>query len=154
MKRKLRLYLDTSVFGGYFDEEFSDFSRPLMDGLFHQKAILLASSVVVDELAQSPQQVKSLLQKVPENHVEFVPLSNEVKILTDLYIQRKVVTKKSLNDAIHVALATISRADAIISWNFKHIVRLDRIKGFNQVNLEMGYREIVILSPMEVRFDE
>ena len=65
-----------------------------------------------------------------------------------------VVTSKSINDATHVAAATVARADAIVSWNFKHIVRLDKMKAYNQINLLNGYGILTIISPKEVSFDE
>jgi len=64
------------------------------------------------------------------------------------------LTPKSKNDATHVAIATVERVDAIVSWSFKHIVRLDRIKAYNQVNFQNGYGMIQILSPREITFDE
>ena len=65
-----------------------------------------------------------------------------------------VIGKRWLEDCQHVAVATVARADAIVSWNFKHIVRLDRIKGYNQVNVLSGYGQITVVSPKEVNFDE
>lgn len=66
----------------------------------------------------------------------------------------KVVGPKSRNDATHVAYATVARADAIVSWNFKDIVRLDRMKGYNRVNFEKGYGILEIVSPKEVVTDD
>ena len=74
--------------------------------------------------------------------------------LAHAHLTAKVVTVKSRGDAEHVAYATVARVDAIVSWNFKHIVRLDRIKGFNRVNFENGYGVLQIISPKEVYFDE
>jgi hypothetical protein len=59
-----------------------------------------------------------------------------------------------LNDAVHVAAATVVRADAIVSWNFKHIVRLEKIRGYNQVNESPRYGSLAIITPREVRLDE
>ena len=67
-----------------------------------------------------------------------VPKNDLIAELGSAYLKANVVTKKSANDALHVAYATIARAAAIVSLNFKHIVRLDRMKGYNKVNLEMG----------------
>ncbi len=74
--------------------------------------------------------------------------------MRDNYIDAGVVTEKSINDATHVAAATVARADAIISWNFKHIVRLDKMKGYNRINLLNGYGILTIISPFEVTIDE
>lgn len=54
--------------------------------------------------------------------------------LADKYISEKVVGLTSLEDCRHIALATINRVDVLASWNFKHIVNLERIKGYNSVN--------------------
>ena len=77
----------------------------------------------------------------------------EIRGLSVAYIAAGIVRKSSLDDTLHVAAATVSRVDAIVSWNFKHIVRLDRIKGYNQVNLSLGYGILTIVSPKEVQFD-
>ena len=53
-----------------------------------------------------------------------------------------------------MAAATVADADLILSWNFKHIVNYDRIRGFNGVNLKHGYRALSIISPMELDADE
>ncbi len=73
------------------------------------------------------------------NPLSYLPENMEALKLAKAYVAAKVVTVKSQNDAIHVAYATIARVDAIVSWNFKHIVRLDRMKGYNRVNFENGY---------------
>ena len=71
-------------------------------------------------------------------------------VLADKYIQDKVVGRTSREDCIHIALATLHRADVLISWNFKHIVNLIRIRGYNSVNLKTGYPTIEIRSPKEL----
>lgn len=53
-----------------------------------------------------------------------------------------------------MAAATVARADAIVSWNFKYIVRMDRIRGFNAVNLAEGYAMIQIVRPKEVNLED
>lgn len=152
MKKHFRLYLDTSVFGGYFEPEFAEHSKKLIRGLVKGQSTLIISEILQTEIDKAPEQVRELLYSIPQKYTEFIPIDDGVAALYQQYLAKKVVPAKSLNDAAHVALATVSRADAIISWNFKHIVRLDRIKGFNQVNFEMGYRDIFILSPREVEF--
>lgn len=57
-------------------------------------------------------------------------------------------------DAQHIAVATISRVDVLVSWNFSHIVNLARIRGYNSVNLRQGYPILEIRSPREVFSDE
>ena len=70
--------------------------------------------------------------------------------LADEYVRAGVLGPASADDATHVAAATVAGADLIVSWNFRHIVNYNRIRGFNAVNVRMGYRAITILSPREV----
>lgn len=152
--KRLRLYIDTSVFGGCFDDEFSEESKRLLENAKNGRVVFLVSEVVLGELRRAPQHVQDLFQDVPDDSVEILDQRPEAISLSQAYLSAKVVTAKSRNDAEHVAYATIARADAIVSWNFKHIVRLDRIKGFNRVNFENGYGVLQIVSPKEVLFDE
>jgi hypothetical protein len=77
-------------------------------------------------------------------------LTEEAIKLADTYINEKVVGKTSLEDCRHIALATIHKVDVLASWNFKHIVNLDRIKGYNSVNMRLGYSIIEIRSPKDL----
>ncbi len=86
--------------------------------------------------------------------MEQVLLTGDVIALRNAYIESGVVSRRWLGDATHVAAATAARVDAIVSWNFRHIVRLDRIKAYNSVNLANGYGFLTILSPREVGYDE
>lgn len=81
-------------------------------------------------------------------------LSDDAKLLAEAYINEKVLGKSSLNDAYHIALATINRLDCLVSWNFKHIVNYDKIKLFNSINLKLGYPLIDIRTPLEFLKDE
>jgi predicted nucleic acid-binding protein len=152
--KKLRVYIDTSVIAGCLDDEFSLKSNQLMEAIKQEKFILLMSDIIVSKLINAPQAVKDILLSIPQRVIEVVKITPEVLQLRDAYINEGVVTSKSINDATHVAAATIARADAIISWNFKHIVRLDKMKGYNQINLLNGYGILTIISPLEVTIDE
>jgi hypothetical protein len=156
MKRKWRLYLDTSVFGGCFDaaEGWEVDSRRVVDYCAIGTALLLWSETVEKELKAAPEHVRALYADIGDDHREKVPLTAEIATLAEAYIAAGVVGKNWYEDCLHVAFATVARADAIVSWNFKHIVRLDRIRAFNAVNLAEGYGMITIISPKEVNLDE
>jgi len=102
------------------------------------------------ELEDAPEKVKKLIRELPQKIVEYVEITEDTLYLADKYIQENVVGKMSRDDCIHIALATINRADVLISWNFKHIVNLKRIRGYNAVNLKYGYPTIEIRSPKEM----
>lgn len=127
--RKQRLYIDTSVFGGYYDEEFSEFTIPLFERLNLGEFIVLFSTVTQDELENAPEKVRDLVTKIKVENTEFIDTTEEAVDLASEYIAEKVVGQTSYADCLHIALATINRADYLISWNFKHIVNVQRIRG-------------------------
>jgi len=151
--RKIRVYMDTSVFGGIQDEQFSDVSSRFFDRVHHGEYIILVSAETLAELARSPEAVQSVWQELPPEQVEEVPLDAEVRELATEYIRANVLPEASLSDALHVAAATVAGADLILSWNFRHIVNFARIRGFNSVNVRLGYRAMTILCPMEVVYE-
>jgi len=98
--KTLRIYIENSVTGGYFDEEY----------------------IVNDEMLK----------------------------LAEKYMEQKIVSENYYSDALHIAVATVLGVDVLVSWNFKHIVNLDKIKLFNSVNLRERYSILEIRSPREV----
>jgi len=152
-KPRVRVYADTSVFGGVFDPEFDEasarFFAQVRAGLFQ----LVVSAVVADELADAPASVRSLFDEVLPL-AELVPVSAEAVALQEAYLNANIVTSNWAEDALHVALATISRCDLIVSWNFEHIVHFQKIPRYNAVNVLLGHRAIAIHSPSEVMPDE
>jgi predicted nucleic acid-binding protein len=146
---KQRLYIDTSVFGGFFDEEFSEFTRPLFERFHKGEFKVLFSNVTQDELNSAPENVKELVSGIEVINTEFISTTNEAVDLATQYIVEKVVGQTSFADCLHIALATINRADYLISWNFKHIVNVQRIQGYNAINIKNGYKQLEIRSPRD-----
>jgi predicted nucleic acid-binding protein len=145
-----RIYIDTSVVGGYFDEEFKEVTKMLFERLENNEIRFVVSDLLDLELLNAPAHVKDNLLRYPINKFERVELTEEAILLADTYIKENVVGKTSVEDCRHIALATIHKVDVLASWNFKHIVNLDRIKGYNSVNLRMGYSMIEIRSPKDL----
>jgi hypothetical protein len=151
---KLRIYTDTSVLGGCEDDEFAEHSIRLMEAFVRGKCVLVLSNLTIQELARSPANVRRRLSTVPEAHVETLQLDNEARELAEAYIEAAVLTSTMRADAQHIAIATVARVDVLVSWNFRHIVNLQRIHGYNSVNLRHGYPMIEIRTPREVLTDE
>ncbi len=149
-----RIYGDTSVIGGCLDAEFSNESTHFIEMVRQGKCILLLSEIVIAELDKAPAEVQNILLSLPEETMERVELTDEILDLRNEYMKAKILGPEWVDDATHVAAATVARADAIVSWNFKHIVRLDKMKAYNQVNLMNGYGILTIISPKEVLIDE
>jgi hypothetical protein len=138
------------VIGGCSDEEFAEDSRAFFDLARGGSLVVLVSDIVIGELEAAPPAVLQVLAGLPPASVEKVPITPDILALRDACVTAGVVPHQRLNDAAHVAAATVARADAIVSWNFRHIVRLDRIKAYNAVNLLNGFGVLTILSPREV----
>lgn len=147
---KQRIYIDTSVVGGYFDEEFSEATIKLFERLGNGEIVFVISDLLDLELLDAPQHVRELLLRYTADKFERIALTHEALTLADTYIREGVVGKTSVEDCRHIALATINKVDVLASWNFKHIVNLDRIKGYNSVNLRLSYAMIEIRSPKDL----
>lgn len=147
---KDRIYIDTSVIGGCFDEEFSEYSERLFDEFIRSDKIAVVSNITLRELKMAPQKVRSKLKEIPKENIEYVALTKEAEELAKSYLNSEVVSSDYLLDAEHIAIATVENVDIVVSWNFKHIVNIKNIRGFNSVNIREGYRLLEIRTPMEV----
>jgi predicted nucleic acid-binding protein len=145
-----RYYLDTSVFGGYYDAEFKEITKKLFAQIKIRGIKIIYSELTKNELINAPEKVKDFIESLPEDTLDYIEITDEALELADKYIQEKVVGMASREDCIHIALATLNRVDVLVSWNFKHIVNLARIRGYNSVNLKTGYPTIEIRSPKEL----
>jgi predicted nucleic acid-binding protein len=141
------LYLDTSIFGGYYDDIFMLETRLLFEKIKAGKYNIFISDLTERELKKAPENVKNLLEDIKYQSVN---ASQECENLADEYIKEKVVGKTSRDDCIHIATATINNIDVLVSWNFKHIVNFDRMKGYNSVNIKNGYKHLEIHSPKDM----
>jgi hypothetical protein len=151
---KPRLYFDTSVFGGVYDEEFEKETKLLFEIVGQQQILCLYSDLVGFELETAPEKVITHFKSIPPCSKEFLSLTSEMEELARQYLKEKVVGKTSLDDCRHIAIATISKADYLVSWNFKHIVNVFRIQGYNSVNLKNGYKQLEIRSPKDIVIHE
>lgn len=150
----LRIYLDTSVLGGCGDTGFEEDSKRIILYIQRGQAIALLSELTLAELDGAPASVRAILNSIPAENVEKVELADDVYDLQAAYLEAKILGTRWADDLLHVAAATVVRADAIVSWNFRHIVRIDKIKAYNRINFEHGYGLLTILSPREVMIDE
>lgn len=148
--KRLRVYADTSVFGGCFDEEFSEESHKFFEEVGSGKFLLVVSETTLFELKEAPAEVRGVLTQLPPDFLEVIEAAEEITALRDAYIEAGVLGEASIRDASHVASASVAEVDMIVSWNFKHIVHFEKIRGFHAVNLIKGYRMIEIYSPREV----
>ena len=148
--KKPRIYIDTSVIGGCFDDEFSKWSNSLMREFAMGIFIPIVSDVVAAEIQDAPEAVRQEYDGLVRGEHELALITEEVVELADAYQRRGILTSKFYDDGLHIALASVAEADLLVSWNFRHIVHFDKIRLFNSVNLELGYKPLQIYSPREV----
>lgn len=146
----MRIYVDTSVFGGCYDPEFEIWSNRLIDLFKIGKSTAVISEVSIFELKYAPTLIKNIVEEIPQKNLEIVKLTDEAKILAERYIKERIVSQKSIADTQHIAIATIERVDLMVSWNFKHIVNFDKISLYNSVNLKYGYKILEIRNPRDL----
>lgn len=145
-----RFYFDTSVFGGVYDPEFEEASLQLFEKVRLGQVICVYSDLTEGELFSAPERVKQFFRELPKEGLEVVLISDEAIQLARSYIKENVVGITSFDDCVHIALATIHKVDILVSWNFKHIVNVYRIRGYNSVNLRQGYSTLEIRSPKDI----
>ncbi|MDS4020157.1 MAG: PIN domain-containing protein [Candidatus Competibacter sp.] len=148
--KKLRIYVDTSVIGGCFDSEFAEWSSALIEDFRKGRYRAVLSDVTAAEVLPAPDFVKNLHAELLSLPAQVIRVDEDAVSLVQHYIAHSVLGQRFMNDMLHIALATIAEVDVLVSWNFKHIVRLDKIRLFNAVNIEQGYKTLAIYSPREV----
>jgi hypothetical protein len=152
--KKPRLYFDTSVFGGIYDIEFQEETEMLFDMVKNGSIICVYSDLSEFELENAPEKIKEHFLSLDKNQIEFVEITEEINQLAEEYVKEKVVGKTSMDDCRHIACATINKVDYLVSWNFKHIVNVFRIRGYNSINIKNGHIQLDIRSPKEIITNE
>jgi predicted nucleic acid-binding protein len=152
--RVANIYLDTSVFGGFYDSDFEEETQILFEKIKLGQFQVIYSNTTEEELLGAPEKVQELLPNLPESLKTRVELTEEALNLADTYLAENVVGRTSRSDCFHIAMATIYEVDILVSWNFKHIVNVKRIRGYNAVNMKLGYKTIDIRSPKEIIYNE
>ena len=147
---KQRFYIDTSVWGGLFDKEFELETILLFELVKAEQVACLYSDITENELMKAPEKVKFFFDDFPIRLKEKVAITPEILNLAKTYVNENVVGNTSFDDCVHIATATVHRADLLISWNFKHIVNVYRVRGYNAINMKLGYPILNIHSPKEI----
>ena len=150
----MKFYVDTSVWGGYFDKEFSDWTIPFFEQAKEGRFIIVLSDVTIGELSNAPVNVRELATTIPPEFIELVTITDEQITLADRYVKEGALTAKFHSDAQHIAIASILKVDSLVSWNFRHMVNFFRIKQYNSINFKFGYSLIDIRTPKEVTYGD
>jgi len=149
--KKTKLYLDTSVPSFLFADDSQEkrevtiqFWEILKLGLYE----IIISDILLAEISRSQTPSSQELEsKLAEIVVEIISVNEDIFSLAQKYIEEGIIPQKYQDDALHIALAAYNEADALISWNFKHMVKLKTIRGVNGINRMLGFKELEILTP-------
>lgn len=150
----MKFYVDTSIWGGIEDKEFSEWTIPFFEQARQGRFTIVLSDVTVGELRKAPETIRELPTTIPPDFIELVSISDEQLSLADKYIEEGALTSKFRSDAQHIAISSIIKVDSLVSWNFKHMVNFFRIRKYNSINLKFGYSTIDIRTPKEVTYED
>ena len=117
---------------------------------FDGQIVCIYSDLTISELENAPRIVKDYFTNLPKEVLEKVEVTEEGNNLAEKYLAEKVVGRTSFDDCLHIATATLNKVDYLISWNFKHIVNIFRIRGYNSINIREGYQQLDIRSPKDI----
>jgi len=149
-----RVYVESSVVSGVFDSnDHPTRVQPFWDAVFTGKIRVVLSSVLDDEVANAKQHIRDFYRTIPESQIEHVMATDESDTLAARYIAEGIVSPNHITDCRHVALASVARVDVLVSFNCTHIVKLNRIRQYNAINMLYGYPTIEIRTPDEVIHD-
>jgi len=148
--RRLLIYADASVIGGCEDDEFRESSLALWERFRTGRHTLVLSEHTIRESAGAPPAVRSRVADIPTENLVVLPDQPEAAALAEAHLKHGVLGPGSHSDALHIAFATIRGVDVLVSWNFRRIVNLARIRSFNAVNLEHRYGVLEIRTPREI----
>ena len=133
-----------------FDKEFETETKLLFEKVNQGEIICVYSNLTESELSNAPEKVREFFENIPDNLKEKLTVTPDALFLAETYVKEKVVGETSFDDCVHIATATINKVDLLVSWNFKHIVNVYRIRGYNSINLRLGYPSLNIHSPKEI----
>ena len=121
--RKLKLYLDTSVINFLFADDAPEKQRVTQeffeDSVSQGKFDIYVSDVVIGEIKNTKDIDKrnNLLEVIYKYNLNILSLSEEAIELADEYLKQSVIPEKKVEDARHIAIATVSGCDMLLSWN-------------------------------------
>ncbi|MEW6378264.1 MAG: type II toxin-antitoxin system VapC family toxin [bacterium] len=149
MARKLKIYFDTSVPNAYIDSRNpirQEITKNLWEKL--QQYEIFISDLVVEEIEATGDEVKKKhLLDLVKGFERLTSRGEEIEALTEEYIKGRIIPAKYIEDAVHIAVATVYSLDVLVSWNFEHMVKLKTKREVNAVNALLGYKQLEIVEP-------
>ncbi len=148
----MKIYLETSVINFLFAEDSPEKMRITQEffNIINEYEIYI-SDIVLLEIEQAPEQKKELLMNIINKYkIRALENTEEIENLADIYIKEGIIPKKYYNDALHIAIATKYKMDAIISWNLTHIVKFKTKFQVKAINERLKEKDVIICTPEEM----
>ena len=162
--KKLQIYLDTSIISHLNADDAPDM-RDITIEFFNNyvktgKYDVFISPIVIDELKKTTninrrEELLKTIKKYPLKIINTEFITNEIQELAAIYIEKEIIPKKKIEDALHIAITTIEELDILLSWNFRHLANINKEMHIHAANILMGYmKEFRMITPMEVITDD
>lgn len=161
--KKIKIYLDTSVINFLYADDVPEFKKITEEFFSYveegERFNVYISDVVINEINKTNDNEKreNLLSVVEQYEIIKLPndRDSEISDLTGKHLNKRVIPKKKIEDALHIAYSVIFEIDILLSWNFKHLANIKREREVLLVNIENGYNyPIRILTPLEVDYED
>lgn len=149
-----KVYLDSTIFAGFADPRHAVTSQKLMEDFQTGKCKPVISTAVQAEMADAPDEVFEVYAEFLKTNPKVIDFSEKADTLTQLYLERQILKETEYFDALHVALSTLEEVDILISWDHPNILHFSKVRGFIQVNIELGLKPIQIRCPRLVASNE
>ena len=145
------MYLDTSIISHLKQEDVPEKMRDTIkfwDAIKAGEYDAAISQVAFDEIDRCPEPKRTaLLQELSEITYQLIEPNTEIEAIAAKFVENNILTVKSIDDCRHIAASIVSECDAIVSWNFNHIVNYKTMKGVKLISLITGYKEVAIYTP-------
>lgn len=155
---RFRFYLDSTIIGLATDDTAGvrhDLAVDLLVHIDRRDYRGYISDVVAKEVEAAPQWIREQLEATLAQHpLDILSEDPQSRQLAEQYITESVIPYSSRNDALHIAIASVNNLDALISYNFRHIVKVSTMIAVSSINSKMGYKPLIICTPEEVLADE
>jgi predicted nucleic acid-binding protein len=145
-----KVYLDTSVISALFDErtpERQQLTKLMWNTLLNYDVYI--SDIVLAEIDAVSDILKPVFLKTIDDF-GVLKLNPEIENLANDYVKQGIFPEKYYDDALHVAIASVNRIGILLSWNFKHLVKVKTRKLVALLNSINNYQPVEIIAPPEL----
>ena len=149
-----KVYVDSSIIVGCCDLYHNTWSKNLMEDFKKGLYKPVISTLVQAEMADVPPEVLEAYAEFLKVDPKIIDVSEKADTLAEIYVERNVLNEGFYHDALHVALATLEEVDILVTWDHPNVLHFSKVRGFVQVNLELGLKPIQVRCARLVASDE